>query len=241
MDKSKSSWSAVSREFVRTDDRPRVLGIASLGVFVVTGVIWLVAHTQSWPGGYLPWMISLGFFLASCACFLRFREALGQRDAIRRQMDETFDSIRYRVRFGGIESALLVGEVEDGMGDVPFYRFAFGLENASSEVIEFSVIQVPIVLEGGHTYVPMPPGASSGLVLPGGVAGFTCPAIVAPFEPRPLRGSGSYTVEYGHPDSPRKFRVTQSFMITWDELPDRRWKARFSAQGDSPKHELIVN
>ena len=156
------------------------------------------------------------------------------------KMDETFDSIRWRVRFGGISADLLVGEVEDGKGDVPFYRFAFGLENASSEVIEFSVIEVPIVLEGGHTYAPMPPGASSGLVVPSGVAGFACPTIEAPFNPRPLRGSGSYTVEYGHPDSLRKFRVTQSFMITWDELPDRRWKARFSAQGDSPKHELIV-
>src|SRR5664280_458445 len=179
MDKSKSSWSAASREFVRTDDRPRVLGIASLGVFVVTGVIWLVAHTQSWPGGYLPWMMSLGFFLASCACFLRFREALDQRDTTRRQMDETFDSIRWRVRFGGISSDLLVGEVEDGKGIVPFYRFAFGFENGSSEVIEFTILEIPIVLDGGHTYSPMPPGSSSGFVLPGGVSGFTCPAIEA--------------------------------------------------------------
>jgi hypothetical protein len=63
-----------------TGGTPGTLALVSLGVFVVTGVVWLVQHTEHWPGGYLPWMVSLGFLLFAISCFFNFRDMRTQRN-----------------------------------------------------------------------------------------------------------------------------------------------------------------
>ena len=53
---------------------PRTFNGLSLAVFVVTGIVWLVQHFAKWPGGYLPWMLSVAFLLFAVGSTLKLHQ-----------------------------------------------------------------------------------------------------------------------------------------------------------------------
>ena len=58
-------WWATGATLWRYQGTLRVLGWISVWVFVVPGVLYVAHHISHWPGGYLLWMLSLGFLLAA--------------------------------------------------------------------------------------------------------------------------------------------------------------------------------
>lgn len=84
--RDQDSWRSTAAEWSKGAIRGKTgaVSLASLVVFVVTGATWVVQHTEHWPGGYLPWMVTLGASLLALSFFLNFRDMRAQRiDAVR--------------------------------------------------------------------------------------------------------------------------------------------------------------
>jgi hypothetical protein len=180
---------------------PRLLA----AVFVVTGTIWLVQHLEKWPGGYLPWMLTLAFALMTVSAFLRFHEMRKQRDAAHRDLMVTFDSLRYRFSFKGV-AGVAFRHPQAPEGKQTGYAFMLGLYNGASEPIEYEMKSVSIVMDSGDTALPQEAASNEAIVLPGETHEYGYPDIYAPIDPL-LNGRIEATILYRHPKDRRTFSM----------------------------------
>jgi len=92
----------------------------SLATFIVTAVVALVTRAEHWPGGYWPWMLSLGFLLFAIACYLNSLTFMRQRDAARTERNELQDEIQYSLEFLYITSSQITQDVASPNCLIPF-------------------------------------------------------------------------------------------------------------------------
>lgn len=212
---------SASADFLRMEGRPRVVSLSSLGVFVVTGAIWLVAHLNRWPGGYLPWMISLGCTLAAMSAFLRFREMWEQRNVAEAKLRDTFDSLLYRLKLTLLAASPYANYTNSQGITRSGYGFALTFTNGSLEVIEWELESVLITL-GDKVADDTEAPSNGSFILPGAQETFTTSFVEGDLNDPP-EGRCEYRVIYSHPSATRKIRLTGALKIIWvDQRADFR-------------------
>lgn len=195
------------------EGRPRIFSLSSLGVFVVTGAIWLVAHLNKWPGGYLPWMVSLGCALGALGSFLRFREMWEQRNAAEERLQDTFDSLLYRLKLTGLTSAPYVNFTNSEGVTRSGFGFTLTFTNGSQEVIEWDLESVQVTL-GDKVADDVEPPSRGSFILPGAQETFTTSFVESDLNDPPM-GRCDYRIKYSHPSATRKIQLTGAVKIVW--------------------------
>jgi len=178
----------------------RIVGAASGMVFLVTAVLWLATRTAHWPGGYLPWLLSLGFSLGCGACYLNFRDMRDRRHDAERALARHLDRIRYRLEFIGVKTTDLIQDRVAALTVLPF-QFIMVFENGGTdEPIEFEVASACFTI-GSTTSDPLDP--SSIIALPGRAKEFRC-SLMSGVGIADLRFGGKceYSVRYGPAGQP---------------------------------------
>lgn len=187
---------------------------ASLLLFVVTGVIWLVVHEQHWPGGYLPWMLSLSFLVFSVACYLSAASFMKQRDDARRELADHLDFVRYALEFDGIRSTELRQDPASSNCLIPF-QYILKLKNCSpTEPVRFSVATAKFTVGNVSSADSASTDLLAGILLPGAERGFRGGLLssVVIADAQGL-GAGEYKILYGHPDGELRYRTVHKFRI----------------------------
>lgn len=181
-----------------------VAGALSLAVFVVTAGVWLVSRVNSWPDGYWPWMLSLGFFLGAVAFFLNFHQMRIQRDAARDDLTKRLAGIRYRLKLGAVNESIYPGAVPGR------WEIAHGIElqNGAKETIEYEIEKFEVVVDGCRSGT-FSPHATQGFLLPETAESIACPSVVNVVQPG--LGQGVLVVRYRHADDGPWFRYRQTF------------------------------
>jgi hypothetical protein len=185
-------------------------------------------------------MLSLGFLLFAIGSFLNFHKMRMERDQARQEVLDRFDAMRYRFALEGVEGHPAEGAKVPG-GPLEFgYQFILKFRNNSTELMEFSVESLSIVMTGGHSADPNEHWTSdSGLIAPGGTYDFHYHWINAPVEPL-LLGTGQYSIRYRRPGDPKEFLTRHKFEIRWTVPPGGPPQVRWLTVG-KVTHERVLD
>lgn len=203
----------------------------SILVFAVTGIVWLIGHTNHFPAGYWPWMLALAFLFFTVACFLTAQTFLRQRDGAILRRDEVLDLSRYGLRFLYVSSTRLSIDPASSNCVLPL-QFTLHFENVSNSPIEYQIVFAAFTI-GNHTSEPI--DADNGVILTARSSqGHRCGLISGvPIDQLALTASGEYVIRYGHPIGGLRFETHHQFDIQPDAfdanaLPQRwEWVSRF--------------
>lgn len=184
------------------------------GVGAVLGLIAL-AEQSSIKHGFVPTWLWLTLLLGglTVAQFLAFHDVRIERDKALQDEAEKFNAYQYRFQMTGVLGQPTTFIDDPASPGKPGYRITLVFANGSTEVMEYEIESVTIVL-GGYTST-MDIDNAIGIILPGQRANFICSSIYAPIDPV-LSGEGQYTVKYGHPASVDRFVTHHIFKIGWD-------------------------
>jgi hypothetical protein len=184
--------------------------LASFIVFLATGVVWLVAHTESWPGGYLPWMISLAFLLFAVASGFNVLRFMSERDQASGQLESILESTRYALQFVRVNSTKIGRDPVVTSSTTPF-QFVLHFKNVSQYPIEYVLMSAKFTV--GSQDADETPQAGS-VLLSGTEMGHRCGTVPStPFHQLVLSHLAEYVVRYGHPARGLQFESRHKFQL----------------------------
>jgi hypothetical protein len=193
----------------------------SLGLFVVTGAVWLVAHLNNWPGGYLPWMLSLAFLLLSVAFFLNFHQMRLQRDAARRELSERVSDVPYSVNLESVKADYFYPHTKDD--PVRSYIFYVGLQNVASVPVRVEMGDRSLELTDHDQRVQPSKAPPPHVLLPGKSINFPLAATADLTQSNLVRARAHCVFLYGHPSGDEKFRCVMDFDLWPRGFDDEGW------------------
>ena len=139
-------------------------------------------------------MLSLAFLFLAISAVVAFNEMRLQRDAVREEMKERFDALRYHIMMN-LTGRPAVGQFP-GKASHPGYSFFVTFTNGSLKVMQYEVESFAITMNDGSTALADSKiGSTGGLILPGRSANYYYPFIPAPTNPI-QSGVGEYVVTY---------------------------------------------
>jgi hypothetical protein len=201
------------REFGR-----RVTGhVYSFVVGVIGGVLGLASaiYAEARPGSaslvplwvWLP-LLAGGFLLA---IFRTFHDVRIQRDAAKDEIERRFSAMRYALQRGGIDYHLNLNP--DGTWDI---EVGLKLANNSAEYLRYEIEDMAVIL--GSRSVENPQFFNRGVIIPpNGTDVFRYPfvhGVPADWQ----TGSIKFTVRYGHPSAPLRYRKSQELKLRTSRL-----------------------
>ncbi len=195
--------------------------VYALAVGVVGGILGVVnalaaatAKRGTTPFSVPVWvwasLLSAGF---AVAIFGSFHDVRRERDAAKNEMASRFDALRYALSFSGIGSHVHP-RGDAATSDV---QISFELTNNSAEFLRYEFEDATVVIEGRQSADDDPALVNGGILAPHESAR----QISAPVCGVPLAwqsGTLTFTVRYGHPSAPFRYRKTQERRLSMRRL-----------------------
>jgi hypothetical protein len=234
-------WTRTFHEFGEglVSGRPRTSGAVALIVLLVTGVVWLVQHLTHWPGGYLPWMLDVVWFLGMVTFFLNFHQMRVQRDQAVTELTTRLDSVRNRVTMTGLgQSVVARPELQYKNYERQVWQQIY-VVNASRDPIEFQVERFVATL-GPVSSEPLDSEKTEGFIMPGDKLTWDTPNLdhvrVTDLN-RQVEERGEVIIKYRHASDGPWFRYTQPFTVRTVPLDGDSWTHGVVIL--KGKHELV--
>jgi hypothetical protein len=197
--------------------------IYALVVGVIGGVLGLVsaiyADTQPTPAPpkaapplvplwiWLP-LLAGGFLVA---IFRAFHDVRVERDAARDEIERRFAAMRYALQRSGIDYHLNLDP-----GGTWSVEVGLKLTNNSAEYLRYEMEDMAVDIEG--RVVPDATFYNRGIIIaPHGTDTFRYP-FIGGLPANWQRGSIKFTVRYGHPSAPLRYRKTQELKLRTSRL-----------------------
>ncbi len=176
----------------------------SIGVFIVTAVMWYLADTKHLPGSVWPWTLSLAFFLLALASVLVAMGFMSQRDGAEANLKKHLDVIRFAFDFvGAFTSELKIDK--NARNVVRPFQFSLIFQNVlRDEPIAYRIHQATFWV-GNRQSDPIDPPVGPAILAPGQNRGYLCGRLagisVSDLKNPVVRAE--YVIRYGHPLKPR--------------------------------------
>lgn len=186
------------------------LNWVSFVVFIGTGILWLVSHIQNWPGGYLPWMLTLAAVLLAVSSFLNAQRFMQERDRMSAELSNYLDSTRYAIQFESLAfTDLMVSANEIDL--VQPFQFILTLRNVSAYPVEFQITSADFTI-GIQNSDPV--SDRGGITLAGAQMSYRC-GLLSGVTHNAIRlgGEGEYVIRYGHPSRGFQYVTKHKFLI----------------------------
>jgi hypothetical protein len=201
-----------TREFVvgYSQGASSTIGIVSFAVFVGTAVLWIAQHTQHWPGGYLPWMISLGFALFAVSSLINARSFMLSRDRAVSELAIYLESTKYALQFLGISASGIQADPTNPLVVSPF-QFCLNLKNVSAYPVQYQLMSASFTV--GDSVCDRTPKEGM-ILLAGSDIWHTCDVFPSvSIEELNTNAFGEYVIAYGHPSRELQFEMRHEFHI----------------------------
>jgi hypothetical protein len=183
------------------------------GASAVLGIISLIVAAPA-HGAFLSvrvWasLLIVGLFIAQ---YLAFNDVRRERSEMQDEIEQRFDSLRYRFQMKGLNGTATTAFVENKTEPETGFDITLIFSNGGLEVLEFEVEHLSLTFD---VYGAKGDFASKRtIILPGQEQDFRYPWIPAPID-QPLSGHGEYVINYGHPSGGKWFRTRHEFRIVW--------------------------
>jgi hypothetical protein len=215
------------------------LGLIALTVppHTVASTAIAPAHTSPLVPTWLWLSLLLGGIMV--AQFLAFHDVRMERDAAHREIQQRFDSIRYRFEMTGLTGGAVKAQVDGMDGPQTGYLFGLVFANGGAEMLQYEVESLDITV-GTHSSPDNGFSSSGGVILPGRNTRFRCPWIPSPIGDGDVlpAGRGEYVVSYGHPSGGTRFSTRHKFVIGWESNLEGVTEATWLDDG-AITHEIV--